>query len=100
MPSLRCRGREVEDRLRHRFERSAMYRTRPVLMQFQEVEFGAVTFVLAGAVLRETGAAVAHNRIARHFGDHTRSRDGEAVAIAVDDRRLRQGEGEYREAVD
>jgi len=64
------------------------------------VEFGAVTFVLAEAILRETRTEVAHNRIARHFRDHARGRDREAVAIAVDDRRLREREGEHREAVD
>jgi hypothetical protein len=69
-------------------------------MEFQEVKFGAVTLVLAKAILRETRAEVAHNRIASHFRDHTGGCDGEAVAITVDDRRLREGEGEYREAVD
>ncbi len=69
-------------------------------MEFQEVEFGAVTFVLAEAILRETGAEVAHNRIARHFRDHARGCNREAVAIAVDDRRLGQRKGEYRKAVD
>jgi len=69
-------------------------------MEFQEVEFGAVTFVLAETIFRETRAEVAHNRIARHLGDHARGRDAQAVAIAVDDRRLRKREGEYRQAVD
>ena len=69
-------------------------------MEFQEVEFGAVTFVLAEAILRETGAEVAHNRIAGDFRDHTRGCNREAVAIAVDDRRLGQRKGEYRKAVD
>ena len=58
-------------------------------MEFQEVEFGAVTFVLAEAIFRETRAEVAHNRIARHLRNDARGRDREAVAIAVDDRRLR-----------
>ena len=69
-------------------------------MEFQEVEFGAVTFVLAEAIFRETGAEVAHNRIAGHFRDHARGCNREAVAIAVDDRRLGQRKGEYRKAVD
>ena len=64
------------------------------------MEFGAVTFVLAEAILRETGAEVAHNRIARHFRDHARGCNREAVAIAIDDRRLGQRKGEYRKAVD
>ena len=69
-------------------------------MEFQEVEFGAVTFVLAETIFRETRAEVAHNRIARHLRDHARGRDREAVAIAIDDRRLRKWEGEHRQAVD
>jgi len=64
------------------------------------VEFGAVTFVLAEAIFRETRAEVAHNRIARHLRDHTRRRNRETVAIAIDDRGLWQREGEYREPVD
>ena len=63
------------------------------------MEFGAVTFVLAEAIFRETRAEVAHNRIARHLRDHARGRDREAVAIAVDDRRLREWEGEDGQAV-
>jgi hypothetical protein len=69
-------------------------------MEFQEVEFGAVTFVLAEAIFRETRAEVAHNRVARHLRDHTRGRDREAGAIAVDDRGLRQRERGYGQAVD
>src|SRR2546423_6609036 len=77
-----------------------MYRTRPVLMQFYEVKFGAVTFVLTKAIFRETRAEVAHNRVARDLGDHARGGNGQAVTIAVDDRGLRQREGEYGQAVD
>ena len=69
-------------------------------MQFYEMQFRAVTFVLAEAIFRETRAEVAHNRVARHLRDHARRRDAEAVAIAVDDRRLRQRERENREAID
>ena len=69
-------------------------------MQFYQVQFRAVAFVLAEAIFRETRAEVAHNRVARHFGDHTRRRDAKAVAIAVDDRRLRQGERKHRQAID
>ena len=69
-------------------------------MEFQEVEFGAVTFVLAETILRETRAEVAHNRIARHLRDYARGRDREAVTIAVDNRRLRQRKGKHRQAID
>ena len=64
------------------------------------MEFGAVTFVLAEAIFRETRAEVAHNRIARHLRDHTRGRDAQAVAIAIDDGRLRQRKWKHRQAVD
>jgi hypothetical protein len=56
--------------------------------------------VLAEAILWKTRAEVAHNRIARHFRDHGRGRDAEAVAIAIDDGGLRQRKGKNREAVD
>ena len=69
-------------------------------MQFYQVQFRAVAFVLAEAILRETGAEVPHNRVPRDFRDHARSRDGEAVAIAVDDRRLGERKRKHREAVD
>ncbi len=69
-------------------------------MQFYQVQFRAVAFVLAETILRETGAEVAHNRIARDFRDHARGRNGEAVTIAVDDRGLGQGKGKDRPAVD
>jgi hypothetical protein len=64
------------------------------------VQLGAVALVLAEAILRETRAEVAHNRVARDLCDHARCRDTETVAIAVDDRRLRQGKGKNRQAVD
>jgi hypothetical protein len=69
-------------------------------MEFQEVQLGAVAFVLAEAILRETRAEVAHNRVARHLGDHARGRDREAVAIAVDDRCLGEREGEHGQTID
>src|SRR4051812_17346026 len=85
VPSCRCWGREVEKRLRHRFERPSMNRTRPVFMEFEKVKFGAVTFVLAEAIFRETGAEVAHNRIAGDLRDHAGGGNTETVAIAVND---------------
>ena len=44
----------------HRLERSAMDRTRPVFMKFNEVKFGAVTLVLAETILRESRAKLTH----------------------------------------
>ena len=69
-------------------------------MQFNQVQFRAVAFVLAEAIFRKTRAEVAHNRIAGDFRDHARRRDAEAVAIAVDDRRLRKRKGKHRQAID
>ena len=46
--------------MRHRLERSAMDWTRPVFMKFDEVKFGAVTFVLAETILRESRAKLTH----------------------------------------
>jgi hypothetical protein len=69
-------------------------------MQFNQVKFCAVAFVLAEAILGKTGAEVPHNRVARDFRDHARGRDAETVAIAIDDRRLRQWKGKNGEAID
>ena len=64
------------------------------------MQIGSVTFVLTKAIFREPRAEVAHNRVARNFRDHARGGDGEAVAIAVDDGRLRQGKGKNRQPID
>jgi hypothetical protein len=69
-------------------------------MQFYEVKFCPVALVLAEAIFREPSAEVAHNRVARDLRDHARGGDGEAVAVAVDDRGLRQGKGEHRQPID
>ena len=58
-------------------------------MQFYQVQFRAVTFVLAETIFRETRAEVPHNRVAGDFRDDARGGDGEAVAIAIDNRGLR-----------
>ena len=69
-------------------------------MEFYQVKLSSVAFVLAEAILRKTRAEVAHNRVARDLRDHARGRDGQAVAIAVDDGGLRQGKGAHREPID
>ena len=69
-------------------------------MQFYQVQLRAVAFVLAEAILGKTRAEVAHNRVARDFRDDARRRDAEAVAIAVDDCRLREGKRKDRQAID
>lgn len=69
-------------------------------MQFYQVQLGAVALVLAEAIFREARAEVAHNRVARDLRDHAGGRDAEAVAIAVDDRRLRQRKRKNGQAID
>jgi hypothetical protein len=64
------------------------------------VEFGAVTFVLAEAILRKARAEVTHDSVARHLRDHARGRDRFANAIAVDDRSLGEGKRKHRQPVD
>jgi len=64
------------------------------------MQFCAVAFVLAEAIFGEACAEVAHNRIARDFGNHAGCGNGEAEAIAIDDRGLRQRKGENGKAVD
>jgi hypothetical protein len=69
-------------------------------MQFYQMQFRAVAFVLAEAILRKTRAEVPHNRVPRDFRDHAGGGNGEAVAIAVDDRSLGVGERKHRQAID
>ena len=92
-PRRRCAGLEGEKRLRHRLKRAAMDWTRSVFMQFHEMQFRAVTFVLAETIFRETRAKFTHQCVARHFCDHARRRDAQAEAIAIDDRGLRKRKG-------
>jgi hypothetical protein len=40
-------------------------------MEFQQVQLGSVTFVLAEAIVRELDAKVTHRPIARYLGDYT-----------------------------
>ena len=69
-------------------------------MQFNQVQFRAVAFVLAEAILGKARAEVAHNRVARDFCDHAGGGNAEAEAIAIDNRGLRKREGENGQAVD
>lgn len=69
-------------------------------MQFYQVQFRAVAFVLAKTIFGKACAEVAHNRVAGDLGNHTGGGNAEAEAIAIDDRRLRQGERKNRETVD
>jgi len=69
-------------------------------MKSGEVQFRAVAFVLAEAILGKLRAKVTHHPVARDLGDHTRSRNTETVAIAVDDGRLRKWKRKNRKTVD
>ncbi len=69
-------------------------------MQFNQMQFRAVAFVLAEAIFGKARAEVAHNRVARNFCDHAGCGNAEAEAIAIDDRRLRERERENGETVD
>ena len=69
-------------------------------MQFDQMQFRAVAFVLAEAILGKAGAEVAHNCVARDFGDYTGRGDAQAEAIAIDDRGLWEWEREDGKSVD
>ena len=77
-----------------------MDRTGAEFMELDQVQLSAITLVLAETILGEAGAEFTHNPIARHFRDHAGGSDGETVAIAVDDRGLRQGKGNDRKPID
>jgi len=64
------------------------------------MQFRAVAFVLAEAIFGKARAEVAHNRVAGDLGNDTGGGNAETEAITIDDRRLRQREGENRETVD
>ena len=91
---------ERKKRLRHRFERSAMDRTRPEFMEFQEMQFSAITFVLAETILGKMGAEVTHHRIACDFRDHAGGGNAKAEAIAVDDGGLWTWKGNNGQTID
>ena len=68
-------------------------------MKFDEVEFGAVAFVLAETIFGEARAKFTHQTVASHFCDHTGSGDRETDAIAIDNSRLRQGKGRHWKSI-
>jgi hypothetical protein len=69
-------------------------------MQFNQVQFRAVAFVLAEAIFGKARAEVAHNRVAGDLGNHTGGGNAEAEAIAIDNCSLRKRKRENRQAVD
>jgi hypothetical protein len=69
-------------------------------MEFQQMQFGSVTFMLAEAILGELSAKVTHHTVARDLGDDAGGSDAQADAIAVDDGRLRKWKRDHRQPVD
>jgi hypothetical protein len=69
-------------------------------MQFDQMQFRAVAFVLAEAIFGKARAEVAHNRVARDLGNDTGRGNGQAEAIALDNGRLGQGKRKNRETID
>src|SRR5438067_13277299 len=67
-----------------------MDRTGSKFMKSGEVQFGAVALVLVETIFGKLRAEVTHDSVARHFGDHACGRDGQTVAIAVNNCRLRE----------
>jgi hypothetical protein len=86
--------------LRHRLERSAMDRTRPEFMEFQEMQFGAVTFMLAETIFGKMGAEVTHHSVTGDFGDHAGGGNAKAEAIAVYDGGLWPWKGNHGQTID
>ena len=64
------------------------------------MKFGAVALVLVETIFGKLGAEVTHDSVARHLGDHARGRDGQTVAIAVNDCGLRKWEWKNGKAID
>jgi hypothetical protein len=69
-------------------------------MELQEVQFGAVTFMLAERILRKPSAKVTHHSIARDLGDYAGGSDAQANAITIDDCRLRKWKGNHGQTID
>ena len=64
------------------------------------MQLGPVAFVLIETILGKAKTKVTHHSVARDLGDHTRRRDRQAVAIAVDDGGLRKWKRKNRQTVD
>jgi hypothetical protein len=69
-------------------------------MELQEMQFRAVTFVLAERILWKLRAEVTHHSIPSDLGDYAGRSDAQADAIAIDDCRLRKWKRDNREAID
>jgi hypothetical protein len=69
-------------------------------MEFQQMDFSAVTFMLAEAIVRKIGTEVTHHSVTGNFRDHTGSSDAKTEAIAVDNRGLGNWKGNNGQAID
>ena len=77
-----------------------MDRTRPEFMEFQEMQFSAVTFVLAETIVGKMGAEVTHHSVAGDLRDHAGGGNAKAEAIAVDDGGLWTWKGNNGQTID
>src|SRR5438105_15296547 len=64
------------------------------------MKLGAVAIGPVETLFGKLSAEVTHDSVARHFGDHARGRDGQTVAIAVNDCRLREWKWKNRTTID
>jgi len=64
------------------------------------MQLGAIALVLFETILGKFPAEVTHDPVARDLRNHAGSRDGQAVAIAVDDRGLRKWKWKNGKTVD
>jgi hypothetical protein len=69
-------------------------------MEFQEMQVGAITFVLAETILGKMSAEVTHHRITCDFRDDARGGDAKTKAIAIDNGSLRKRKWNNWQAVD
>ena len=70
-----------------------------MLIEFVEVQFSPVAFVLAETIFGKAPAKFPHQCVARHFRDHARGRDAQAKAIAIDERNLRKRKRKDRKTI-
>ena len=77
-----------------------MDRARAEFMELQEMQFGAVAFMLAERILRKLPAKVTHHSVACDLGDHASGSDAQANAITINDGRLRKWKWDHRQTID
>src|SRR5437660_907025 len=77
-----------------------MDRTRPEFVEFGEMEFSTVPFVLTETVFRKTYAEVTHHCVTRDLRNHAGRGNCQADAIPVDNGSLRKGKWNNRKTID